>query len=68
MSASKNSTKYIGADWGTFFFLFIQTAFILGKSFGFLEWTWWQVFIPSWILLALVIVIVLIALLVRALK
>ena len=51
-SESKSSTSA-----GIGFFGLLQVAFIVLKLCGVITWSWWAVFIPTWVNIGIVVVV-----------
>ena len=49
---------------GIGFFGLLQVIFIAGKVFGFLDWSWWLVFIPTFVSVGIVVLAILITVLI----
>lgn len=63
MADSEHSNASSG---GIGFFGLLQVVFIAGKVFGFLDWSWWLVFIPTFVSLGIAVLAIIIALLIAA--
>jgi hypothetical protein len=49
---------------GIGFFGLLQVIFIAGKVFGFLDWSWWLVFIPTFVSIGIAVLAIIIAFLI----
>lgn len=65
MYEHKSSNKTAAAG-GTGFLTLLQVAFIVLKLCKVIDWSWWWVLSPTWIPIALVILVVLIVIIAHA--
>ena len=63
MANSEHSNTSSG---GIGFFGLLQVVFIAGKVFGFLDWSWWLVFIPTFVSIGIAVLAIIIAFLIAA--
>ena len=61
MANSEHSNTSSG---GIGFFGLLQVVFIAGKVFGLLDWSWWLVFIPTFVAIGIVLLAIIIAFLI----
>ena len=71
MASNSDSRGSSAAGGGTSILTVLQVIFIVLKVAGignFAEWSWWKVFIPTWIGLGLFVLVVLITIIVLVIK
>lgn len=57
METNKNERKLVSVNFGGFFLSLLQIALIILKIIGY-DLTWWQVFIPCYISIGLVLLFI----------